>query len=189
MPQRRGVQLRTKEYPNVKEKDLRLQEMTQVRNIMRTTAEKTKEKFDTRMRSTVKGLLIYRYAPKTEPADVERERRYHEAHFEIADIFSDIFFKVNNSERRQFMKEITEWARGKPLRVFLYIQKLADIFPAQYLTLLLRTSLKNTAEQTIAIYEANKGDALRSDYSGEPSGIDSAALPITVTVKAVRKKE
>jgi len=58
------------------------------------------------------------------------------------------------------------------VRIYRYIKKLVDIFPAEHLTQLLSSSQLMTAEELVAFYEAKKGEAKQSDYSGEPTGID-----------------
>lgn len=164
--------------------DLRLQEMIQVRDNMSTTAAQTRERFDAKMRDTVKDLLSYRYALEGEPIEDARKRREFMQHIENAEILSDAIFGKDPSKSRLLMKNY-EWNRGRPHRIYDYIQRLADMFPSRYLLYLLRTSLNHTAEETIAIFEADKGEALHSDYSGQQTGLDYTTLP--VVSKSVRK--
>jgi hypothetical protein len=55
------------------------------------------------------------------------------------------------------------------VKIYRYIKKLVDIFPAEHLTQLLSSSQLMTAEELLAFYEAKKGEAKQSDYSGEPT--------------------
>jgi len=158
------------------EPDPMFHEMIRAHNNLSITAVKTSNKFDDRMRATVKELLGYRYALEGEPIEVARERRALLWHLENADRFSDALFGVDSSKKRQFMKDNYEWNRTRPLRIYNYVQKLTDIFPSEHLTRLLSSSLTHTPEEIISLYEANKGEAKQSDYSSQPTAIDPRAF-------------
>jgi hypothetical protein len=149
------------------------QEMIRAQNNLSITAGRTKEKINSKMRATVKDLLGYRYALEGEPIEKYREREELMWHLEAADLFSDVIFGVDSSKKRQFMKDNLDWSRTRPLRIYNYVQKLADIFPPEHLNILLRISLNHTPEDTIRIFEEITGEAERGDYSGEPTGIDT----------------
>jgi hypothetical protein len=51
--------------------------------------------------------------------------------------------------------------RTRSIRIQTYVEKLADIFPAEYLTHLLITSQTHNTEELIRIYEADKARAIR----------------------------
>ena len=147
-------------------------EFVSARNDLRLTAERTRGKFDERMRANVKELLGYRYADIGKPIELPSETRELMEHIENADILSDVLFGANNSERRQWKRANLEWYRNRPVRVYNYVQKIADIFHPEHLTHLLRTSLRMTPEALISFYEANPNEAKLSDYAGQPSAID-----------------
>ena len=157
-----------------------LQEMIRVKNSMTMTSMRTKNKFDDRMRVTVKDLLDYHYAMEGESIELVNYRRDFMQVLERADILTDWIFRVNSSRRRQFMKNAAEWNGNRPIRIFNYLEKLVDIFPPEHLIDLLSSSLKHGPEEIISIYEANKGEAKLSDYGGEPTGIDLTAFKIKV---------
>jgi hypothetical protein len=94
----------------------------------------------------------------------------------------DMIFGGNSDIQIQFMKNNANWNRTRPVRIHNYVQKLADIFPPEYLTRLLHSSKNLRAEELINLYEADKGEAKRSDYSGIPTGIDLIQLRIKVTL-------
>lgn len=165
------------------EPDPMFQEMIRVQYTLSITSARTKYKFDDKMRTTVKALLGYRYTLKGEP--IYREREEFDWHLDNASILSDIIFRVDSSKQRQLRKNEVEWKRTRPFRIYTYVQKLADIFPAEHLIQLLRSSQRLTAEELIALYEANKGEAKMSDYSGEPTGIDPTKFK--TIAKLVRK--
>jgi hypothetical protein len=169
------------------ESDSRLKEMIIVRNNMTIAAGMTKDRFDARMRMTVKDLLGYRYASLRVPIEVARGVREEVYHFELAGILGDGLVGSGPQKLRPSLGSISLWNRYRPIRVYGYLQRLVDSFPAMYLTVLLRTSLNHTAEETIALYEGNKGEAIRNDYAGQPTAIDLTSIP--VTVKPIRENE
>lgn len=158
------------------------QEMIQSQNILSFTAIRTKNIFDERMRSTVKELLGYRYALEAKPVEQPPEVRELVWHWENAMKIGDMIFGGNSDIQIQFMKNNANWNRTRPVRIHNYVQKLADIFPPEYLTRLLHSSKNLRAEELINLYEADKGEAKRSDYSGIPTGIDLIQLRIKVTL-------
>ncbi len=147
-------------------------EFVRARNDLRLTAERTRGRFDELMRANVKELLGYRYAEVGKPVEIPSGTRELVGHYENADILSDVLFGVNNSERRS----AREWDRNRPVRVYDYVQKLADIFSPEYLIHLLRNSLRMTPEALIDFYEAYQNEAKLSDYAGQPSAIDPNAF-------------
>ncbi len=161
------------------------QEMNRAHYFMRVTSVRTKDKFDARMRVTVKDLIRYIYAKESQPIEESSPQREFTWHLETAEKLGDLFFRVDSSSQRQFLKNVAEWNRNRPVRICDYVQKLADIFPPEHLTRLLLSSLKNTPEEIISIYEANKGEAKSSDYSGYPTGIDSSKLKSIATIVRV----
>ena len=152
------------------------QEMIRARNNLRIATAKTSYKFDAKMRATIKDLLGYRYALTAEPIKIYRQRRDLMQIIKDSDKFSDWVFGIDSSRQRQFMNNNAEWNRLRPLRIFDYVQKLADIFPPEHLTHLLASSLNHTPEEIISLYEANKGEAIQSDYDCEPTGIDLSSI-------------
>ena len=148
-----------------------MQELEIAHDSLLIVARKTKNGFDGRMRATVKEMLGYRYPLKAVPAEKVRYREDFTQILESSEIFSNLIFGIDSSKQSQFMKKV-EWNRTRPERINTYIKRLADIFPAEHLSQLLSSSQLMTAEELIALYEAKKGEAKQSDYSGEPTGID-----------------
>ena len=151
-------------------------EMNEVQNTLRITAARTKDKFDERMRTTVKDLLGTRYALEAKPVEMIPEVRELVLHWENAMRIGDAIFGENSDKQIQFLKNNAEWNKTRPVRIYNYVQKLADIFPAEHLTCLLHSSKNLTAEEFISRYESNKGEAKQNDYGGIPSGIDLSQL-------------
>ena len=69
----------------------------------------------------------------------------------------------------------------RPRRVLNYVLKIVDIIPVENLSKLIRDSQRLTADGLISRYEAVKGEAKQSDYSGQPSGIDPNAFRYRAT--------
>jgi hypothetical protein len=149
------------------------QEMIQAHNRLSVAAVATKSKFEDRMRATVKELLSYRYALVAKPIEENSEVPELMWHWENAMRIGDAIFGGGSENQ---MRALMERNRTRPVRVNGYVQKLVDIFPAEYLTDLLRSSLNLTAEELIYRFEANKGEATHSDYGGIPTGIDQSQL-------------
>jgi hypothetical protein len=160
------------------------QDMEIVYTSLLLVARKSKKSFDDRMRTTVKELLAYRYTLKTKTVEATREMESLTQGIEAIDILTDRIFGVDSSRQRQFRRNNYEWNRKRPVRIYDYIQKLADIFPAEHLTRLLRDSQHLTEEELITLYEAKKGEAKQNDYSGYPTGVD---LPKIYYGRPVRK--
>jgi hypothetical protein len=154
------------------------QEMIQAHNRLSVAAVATKSKFEDRMRATVKELLSYRYALVAKPIEENSEVRESMWHWENAMRIGDAIFGGGSENQ---MRALMERNRTRPVRVNGYVQKLVDIFPAEYLTDLLRSSLNLTAEELIYRFEANKGEATHSDYGGIPTGIDQSQLRAKAT--------
>ena len=154
------------------EQDLMFKEMVQAQNSLSLTAAMTKEKIDAKMRATVKELLNYRYASKGNPIKKYNGKNVFTDHFEDSVILGELLFGPDPSGRRQVQVMNIELNRTRPLRIHNYVQRLADIFPPEHLTHLLRTSLRMTPEALISFYEANPNEAKLSDYAGQPSAID-----------------
>jgi len=151
---------------------LMFREMVQVQNTLSLTAAMTKEKIDARMRATVKDLLRHRYALEPEPIEEYNKRRGKMLQVGIVDLFTDALLHVDSSNKRRDMYNYEELNRTRPLRIYNYVQRLADICPPEHLTHLLQTSLRMTPEALISFYEASQNDAKLSDYTGQPSSID-----------------
>ena len=162
-----------------------MQELEIAHDSLLIVARKTKNGFDGRMRATVKEMLGYRYPLKAVPAEKVRSGEEFTQILESSEIFSNLIFGTDSSKQRQFMKKVEEWNRTRPERINRYIKRLADIFPAEHLTQLLSSSQLMTAEELIALYEAKKGEAKSSDYSGYPTGIDSSKLKSIATIVRV----
>ena len=155
-------------------------EITQAYNGLSFAAVKTKDKFDARMRATVKDLLGARYALECKPVEVPQEVREFMDHLENAIRFGDAISGVNSDRLIQSMK-YSEWNRNQPVRIYDYVQKIIDIFPAKHLMLLLHSSKNLSAVEFISLYEANKGEAKQSDYDGIPTGIDQNQIRYKAT--------
>ena len=155
-------------------------EMIETHNVLSFTAVRTKNKFDERMRATVKELLGYRYALETKPIEETAEASEFRGHWENAIRLGNALFG-GNSKEIQFWKNNAEWNRNRPIRIYDYVQKIVDIFPAEHLTRLLYSSKNLTAEELISLYEANKGEAKQNDYGGIPTGIDQNQLMVKAT--------
>lgn len=158
------------------ESNAMFQEMVRVHDSLSGTAMRTKDKIDSRMRATVKEVINDRLIPVAEPAKKVRQGRELRMHFIIADAVSDALLGMDSSKQMQFMKNMEEWNRTRPVRIYNYVLKLVDIFPAEHLTQLLRDSLSHDAEETIRIYEPIKGEARSKDYSCEPTQIDPSSI-------------
>jgi hypothetical protein len=169
------------------EGDPRLKEMIIVRNNLTIAAGMTKGRFDARMRMTVKDLLGYRYSSLRVPIEVARGNWEEIFHLELAGILGDRLVGNNPQKRMPSLGSISLWNRYRPIRVYNYLQQLADIFPAMYLTDLLRTIMSHSAEETIALFERDKGEAIRNDYVGQPTAIDPTSIP--GIIKPIRKNE
>jgi hypothetical protein len=156
----------------VTETESRLGEMNYVKNSLQHAAAEANHIVDARMRSTVKELLAYQYAPTAETVEVVKEIDSFINIIESADIFSDIIFGMDSSKNREFKRRNYEWNKARPVRLYDYVQKLADIFPAQHLIKMIHSCKSMPAEELIDFYEANKGEARQSDYGGKPTGID-----------------
>ena len=162
-----------------------LQELIQAHKFLSSTATITKNKFDAKMRATVKDLISHHYALKVKSIDIVRQKRMVKNHFEVSEIIGDRLFGMDTSKKLQFQKNGEEQLRTRPYRIYTYIQKLVDIFPVEHLTKLLRDSLSHTPEETILLYEANKGEAQASDYYCEPTQIDPTALKNTAELISI----
>lgn len=151
-------------------------EMSQTRSSLEDTARRTAPQFDDWMRYSVKEALEYRYAPFAESVEVAAEKASFMRTLDNADKFSDLLFGLDSGRQREWRRRNYEWSQRRPVRVADYVQKIADIFPARFLKYLIINCRELTAEQLIDRFEFSKGEARRSDYAGNPSGIDSSSF-------------
>jgi hypothetical protein len=151
-------------------------EMSQTRSSLEDAARRTAARFDDWMRYSVKEVLGYRYAPNAESVEEAAEKDSFMQILDSADKFSDFLFGMDSSRQREWRRGNYEWNQGRPVRVANYVQKIADIFPARFLKYLLVNGRGLTAEQLIDRFEFTKGEARRSDYAGNPSGIDLSSF-------------
>ncbi|MGD0803515.1 MAG: hypothetical protein ABSA11_05505 [Candidatus Bathyarchaeia archaeon] len=164
----------------------RLREMIQVKESLNSIASKTKDVFDAKMRATVKGLLDDHYALEGLTVEDAEGMRAHMRVVEVSGQIADKLLGVDGSNFRQTHRSKMDWDYDRPRRVLEYVKKIADIIPAEYLTKLISDSQRLTAEELISRYEAVKGEAKQSDYSGQPSGIDPKAFRI---IARIRRKQ
>jgi hypothetical protein len=160
--------------------------MLQIKESMNSIAIKTKDVFDAKMRATVKDLLDHHYALEGLTVEDAEGRRAHMRVIEASGQIADKLLGVDGSNFRQTYRSKMDWDYDRPRRVLEYVQKIADIIPAENLTKLIRDSQRLTAEELISRYEAMKGEAKQSDYSGQPSGIDPNAFRI---IARIRRKQ
>jgi hypothetical protein len=161
-------------------------EARRVYNSLIFTAAKTKDEIDARMRNTVKDLLDYHYALEGEEIEDVEGRKAHMQAFLISSQIADKLLGVDSSNHRQTYKNAVNWNHERPRRISDYVQKIADIVPAENLTKLIRDCQRLTAEKLISRYEAVKGEAKLSDYSGQPTGIDSNAFRYIAKIISIK---
>jgi hypothetical protein len=162
-------------------------EMQRARDSLAEAAAETQDVVEARMRSIVKRLLALRYAAPVESIEEEQTRTENRQAFERGGQLGDRILGVDTSSSRQKYMDSLDWGHDRPKRVQEYVQKIADIFPATHLTSLLRSSEEYTAEELIEFYEAVKGEAKRSDYSGQPSGIDPSMILVKARIVHARR--
>ena len=158
------------------EPNLMLEEEIRAQNFLSATAVRTKTKFDERMRATVKEAVSNRFLPEAIPVESARQEKYHAAHIEFAERIGDKIFGMDSSRKLQLMKAGMEEINTRPVRIHRYMLKLVDKFPAEHLIHLLMSSLRLCAEDTIRLYEANKGEAESNDYYNEPTELDLSSI-------------
>jgi hypothetical protein len=152
------------------ETEKRRLELSKTIDYLKITITMSMSVLDDKMRKTVKELLGYRYMLKP-LSDKQKKIDEDRLLFINAAEFAD---KVFGTEPREWVKsrKSYELERDRPVRIYDYVQKIADIFPAEHLTRLVYCSKQLSPEALIAYFEAEKGEASGSDYVGEPSGID-----------------
>jgi len=152
-----------------------------VKESLNSVSMSTRDVFTAKMRATVKGLLEYRYALQGELTEDAKGRRAHIQALEDSGLMIKKIFGVDNSNFREAYKKKMNWDYERPRRVLNYVLKMVDIIPVEDLSKLIRDSQRLTAEGLISRYEAVKGEAKQSDYSGQPSGIDPNAFRYRAT--------
>jgi hypothetical protein len=151
-------------------------ERTLAQNALIIASESSRDIFDDKMRATVKEFVGYRYAVKSLTVEYAREKDKLLGTAYAANIVTGLVFGVDEREPVKFMKNIENWDRASSVRIYRYIQRLVDIFPAQHLTNLLRSCLKHSAEEVIMLFEVNKGEAKSKDYAEGPTQIDFSSI-------------
>ena len=159
----------------------RLGEMMHVKESLNSVAMSTRDVFTAKMRATVKGLLEYRYALEGELTEDVESRQAQMQWFEGSGKNMDKILGVDNSNFWRTYRKNMDWEYERPRRVLNYVLKIVDIIPVENLSKLIRDSQRLTAEGLISRYEAIKGEAKQSDYSGQPSGIDPNAFRYRAT--------
>jgi hypothetical protein len=152
------------------------QELELAQESLFLVARRSKNRLDTKIRVVVRDLLEHRYSVELTPKEVEEGSEELFRGVEIIERLSDRIFGVDNTSLISKRRSLYKWNKERPRRVLDYVQKIVYIFPADHLTRLLRSSQHMTAAELIGYYEAVKGEAIRGDYTGIPSGIDPNSL-------------